>query len=149
MRQGSDTWYVLHPGPPASGAFGCWKRGVKETWCEKLPREYTTVQWREIQARWKEADIEREQVERIRREQVQKTGEWIIKRANRVSSHPYLEQKAVKPYGTLLEYRGLWHCRSGMPTANCIRFNLFRQTGQNAFSLAAASRVAFTRWPRG
>ena len=37
FRAGDDTsknsWYVLHPGPPMAGAFGCWKRGIKETWC--------------------------------------------------------------------------------------------------------------------
>jgi len=25
-----NSWLVLHAGPPATGAFGCWKRGFKE-----------------------------------------------------------------------------------------------------------------------
>lgn len=27
-----NSWFVLHAGPPAAGAFGCWKRGLKENW---------------------------------------------------------------------------------------------------------------------
>jgi phage/plasmid primase-like uncharacterized protein len=30
-----NSWYVLHDGSPAAGAFGCWKRGIKETWCDR------------------------------------------------------------------------------------------------------------------
>jgi len=56
-----------------------------------------------IQERWKQADIEREQVERVRRERAQKTADWILRRAKPVQSHPYLERKAVRPYGALRE----------------------------------------------
>jgi putative DNA primase/helicase len=110
FRAGDDksknSWYVLFVGPPIAGAFGCWKRNTKESWCEKSPKDYTAAQWREIQARWKQADIEREQVERIRRERAQKTAAWIFDRAKPVRSHPYLERKAVRAYGALREYRG-------------------------------------------
>src|SRR6266481_5202514 len=30
-----NSWCVLYAGPPAAGAFGCWKRGLKQTWCER------------------------------------------------------------------------------------------------------------------
>src|SRR5436309_14959891 len=30
-----NSWYVLHAGPPAAGAFGCWKRCIKENWSER------------------------------------------------------------------------------------------------------------------
>ncbi len=110
FRAGDDksknSWYVLFAGPPIAGSFGCWKRNTKESWCEKSPKDYTAAQWREIQARWKQADIEREQVERIRRERAQKTAAWIFDRAKPVLSHPYLGRKAVRPYGALREYCG-------------------------------------------
>src|SRR5215831_1292653 len=30
-----NSWYLLHAGAPSAGAFGCWKRGIKQTWCER------------------------------------------------------------------------------------------------------------------
>lgn len=33
-----NSWYVLHAGPPSAGAFGCWKHGFKETWCDPEPQ---------------------------------------------------------------------------------------------------------------
>jgi putative DNA primase/helicase len=102
-----NSWFVLHAGPPMAGAFGCWRRNFKETWCEKSPKDYSDAEWRGIQARWKQADIEREQVERIRREQAQLTAAWILKRGTAPSAnHSYLVKKAVQPHGELCVYRG-------------------------------------------
>ena len=30
-----NSWYVLHSGSPVVGAYGCWKRDINETWCER------------------------------------------------------------------------------------------------------------------
>lgn len=96
-----NSWYILFAGPPTAGAFGCWKRGIKETWAEKSPKEYTDTEWREIKARWKKAEEE----ERKRHERAQKVAAWILNRAKPAQSHPYLERKAIKPWA-LQEYRG-------------------------------------------
>jgi phage/plasmid primase-like uncharacterized protein len=101
-----NSWFVLHAGPPMGGAFGCWKLGFKDTWCEKQPKDYTDAQWRKIQARWKQMDTEREQEERVRREQARKTAAWIRNRSNTVKEHGYLGRKGVKAHGELREYRG-------------------------------------------
>ncbi len=102
-----NSWFVLHAGPPMAGAFGCWRRNFKETWCEKSPKDYTNAEWRGIQARWKQADIEREQAERIRREQAQVTAAWILNRGTSAcANHPYLVKKTVQPHGELCVYRG-------------------------------------------
>lgn len=101
-----NSWFVLYAGPPMAGAFGCWRRNFRETWCEKSPKDYTAAQWREIQARWKQADIEHEQVDIIRREQARKTAAWIFDRAKVAQSHPYLEHKGTKIFGNVREYRG-------------------------------------------
>jgi len=38
-RPGSrNGWYVLYPDFPTAGAFGCWKRGIKETWTGDISR---------------------------------------------------------------------------------------------------------------
>jgi putative DNA primase/helicase len=97
-----DSWYVRYQ-RPAAGAFGCWRRGFKETWSEKSPEDYTAAEFREVRARWKRAD----DAERLRHEQARKTAAWIVNRANQArTDHPYLKRKGVKAYGQLLEYRG-------------------------------------------
>ena len=39
-----NSWFVLHPGTPAAGAFGCWKLGFKETWCDRS-RHLSQAEW--------------------------------------------------------------------------------------------------------
>ncbi len=39
-----NSWFVLYAGPPVAGAFGCWKRGIKETWCERNG-QLSQVEW--------------------------------------------------------------------------------------------------------
>jgi putative DNA primase/helicase len=98
-----NSWLVLHAGPPIAGSFGCWKRNTKESWCEKSPKDYTSAQWRGIQARWKQAD----EAERNRRERAQVTADWIFNRSTAAcANHPYLVKKAVRPHGELRVYRG-------------------------------------------
>src|SRR4051794_26443492 len=58
-----NSWYVLHAGPPNAGAFGCWKRGVKETWCERQPREMSQTEWDFVRERWRRAEQERDKVQ--------------------------------------------------------------------------------------
>ena len=41
-RPGSKNgWYVLHGDDPAAGQFGCFKRGISETWCAKAYQTLT------------------------------------------------------------------------------------------------------------
>jgi len=101
-----NSWFVLHPGPPMAAGFGCWKRGFKNTWCEKQPKDYTAAQWCKIQAQWKRLDIEREQAEQVRQDQSRKTADRIISRSNSVTAHGYLTRKGVKARGEMREYRG-------------------------------------------
>lgn len=30
----SNSWYLIHAGPPAAGAYGCWRRSLNDRWCE-------------------------------------------------------------------------------------------------------------------
>jgi putative DNA primase/helicase len=59
-----NSWYVLHRGPPMAGAFGCWKRSIKETWCEREPGQMSQAQWNEVRERWRLA-VEQAQVLRL------------------------------------------------------------------------------------
>jgi putative DNA primase/helicase len=100
FRAGDDkapnSWYVLYPGPPAAGAFGCWKRGIKETWCENRKRDFTDSEWRSIRHTWKSAEAERERAEAERRAEATKAAARALARAQPADpSHPYLLCKRV------------------------------------------------------
>ena len=111
-----NSWFVLHAGTPAAGAFGCWKRGVKETWCERNSK-LSETEWKEVRARWQDAEREREQIEAKRQAKAQKIAAWIFTRATPVATHAYLTAKGVKVFGDVREYRGalaiLLHDASG------------------------------------
>ena len=101
-----NGWYVLHPGPPAAGAFGCWKRGLKETWCEKRRADLTDSEWRGIREDWDRAEAERERTEKDRQGKARKTAAWILAKANPPDDNAYLASKGVKSYGQLRQWRG-------------------------------------------
>jgi len=101
-----NSWYVLHPGPPVAGAFGCWKRGIKEKWCEKRRESFTDAEWRTIRENWNRAEAERERTEKERHTKARKVAAWILNRAKPAQIHPYLERKGAKVFGDVREYRG-------------------------------------------
>ena len=98
-----NSWYVFNGDSPAAGAFGCWKRATKGTWCERngnLPE----TERQEVRRRWQEAERERQQTETQRQTKAAKTAAWILNRAKAAQSHPYLELKGVKNIGDVREY---------------------------------------------
>ena len=58
-----NAWYVLHGDDLPAGSFGCWKRGIAETWCAKAT----------------EALTEAERADRDRKWQQQQGGHWFSK----------------------------------------------------------------------
>lgn len=95
-----NGWYVLHVDDPAAGAFGCWKRGISETWCGKSHQTMTPAE--------KAAYAEKmETVRRLRdaeRERIQTEcrtwcdAEWA-KAKDATNENPYLKRKNVNAYG--------------------------------------------------
>src|SRR5437868_1235411 len=49
-----NSWYVLYPGHPAAGAYGCWKRDFKKTWCEPNGG-LAQSEWQNVCQPWREA----------------------------------------------------------------------------------------------
>ena len=100
-----NSWFILHPGPPAAGAFGCWKRGTKENWHDGKG-DLSQTQWDTVRRQWREAEAARERIETGRREKARAVAGWVMSRAKPAGGrHPYLIAKAVKPAGDLREYR--------------------------------------------
>lgn len=100
-----NSWYVLHAGVPAAGAFGCWKRSFKETWCERNG-QLSQTEWNEVRRRWQEAEWERERAETERHTKALKVAVWILERAKPVTTHAYLTAKGVQPHGEIRQWRG-------------------------------------------
>ena len=100
-----NSWYVLHAGPPAAGAFGCWKRGTKENW-HNGKTDLSQTQWETVRRQWREAEAAREDSEAKRQAEARRVAAWILHRAKPADpAHSYLAAKAVKPAAQLLEYR--------------------------------------------
>jgi putative DNA primase/helicase len=48
-RPGDDAgWYVANAGPVYSGVFGCWRRGIEQTWRERVGRQLTQAERAEL-----------------------------------------------------------------------------------------------------
>jgi len=44
-----NAWCVFHSGPTTAGAFGCWKRDIDETWCDRK-QHWSQAEWEQIRA---------------------------------------------------------------------------------------------------
>ena len=42
-REDAAGWYIIFPDGVPAGVFGCWRSGVKQTWCGKSDRQLTEV----------------------------------------------------------------------------------------------------------
>lgn len=101
-----NSWYVLHPGPPAAGAYGCWKRGLSETWCERQPREMSETQWAAVRKQWQAADAERKRCEKERRDKARTIAARLYERAQAAdASNLYLAVKGVRTFGGVRQMR--------------------------------------------
>lgn len=101
-----NSWFVIHPGPPAAGAFGCWKRGLKENWCERTAKHFSPAEWRTVRAKWIEAEAERERTEAGRQAKAREVAAWILRNAGPADGNAYLASKSVHPCGELRQWRG-------------------------------------------
>lgn len=101
-----NSWFVLYPGPPLAGAFGCWKRGIKETWHHRNGA-LSQADWNSIRQRWQEADAVRQKTESELKARARKTAAWILSNATPPDGDGYLAAKCVKAPGELCQWRGL------------------------------------------
>ena len=107
-KAGSENgWYVFYGDSLPAGAFGCWKRGISETWCAKPDRELTQAQREQNRRRMIEAQKAREAEETERRRATRNKALLIWKTSPLApDNHPYLVKKGVKCHGLRL-HKGL------------------------------------------
>jgi putative DNA primase/helicase len=102
-----NSWYVLYNGSIAAGAFGCWKRGIKETWCER-DGSLSLEDSQRVRARWQEAEAKLKAETAARQKKARKVATWILNRSRHAQTlHRYLARKCVRIYGDVREYRGV------------------------------------------
>jgi len=101
-----NSWYVAFDhGEFQSGAFGCWKLDVNETFCSIEQNQLTTEQKQQYIAKQEEQKLIASQ-EKIKQQQcVQKAVNKRLYKASttNISIHPYLVDKKVMSYGLCQE----------------------------------------------
>lgn len=102
-----NGWYILYGDGLPAGAFGCWKRGISQTWCAKPDRQLTKAQQEQNRRRMIEAQKARESEEAERRRAARDKALYIWKSSQPApDDHPYLVKKCVKSHGLRL-HKGL------------------------------------------
>lgn len=97
-----NGWYAFHEGNPAAGAFGCWKRQINESWCNK---EFKTLSHEEkVAYAVKMAAIKA----KLEQEQAERHAACIVKANSMLNSahlpdpdHAYLQNKKTPSYGIM------------------------------------------------
>ncbi len=99
-----NGWYVLHSGQPAAGVFGCWKRGIKETWHERNGA-LSQGGWDKIRRQWREAEAERGRAENDRHTNARKVAARILRQVKPATAHTYLDRKNARAFGELRQWK--------------------------------------------
>ncbi|HUX72366.1 MAG TPA: hypothetical protein VMV25_00555, partial [Steroidobacteraceae bacterium] len=100
-------WYVLHSDGIPSGAFGCWRLGLTESWRADIGRELTEAEREQHRQRADSARRMREQAEREQHvaARTRAATEWEAA-TPATGEHPYLQRKHVAPHGLRVDTNG-------------------------------------------
>jgi putative DNA primase/helicase len=95
-----NGWYVLHANGVAAAAFGCWKRGISETWCAKTQDKLTDAEREEYKRKIKQAQAQREaELAKLRAEAAKRAAKLWHMGDEPPPDHVYLAEKQVKAFG--------------------------------------------------
>lgn len=98
-RDDLSGWYVFYDDGLPAGAFGCWRAGVRETWCAVADEKMTFEEREQQRKRLLQARAKREKVEAERREECRRRSAEVLESAAVADpKHPYLIAKGIKPY---------------------------------------------------
>ncbi|MBI4558214.1 MAG: AAA family ATPase [Candidatus Hydrogenedentes bacterium] len=95
----ANSWYCLHSGGIAAGAFGCWKRGISETWSSNNGHEMSPEERRQLRDRMEQIKKQRQAEEEQRAAEAKREADQIWNEAKAVEKHAYLERKKVASHG--------------------------------------------------
>lgn len=97
--RGLSGYYVLHSDGVAAGLFGCWREGLKSSWCAKPGSAMTPAERDQHKQRIKAAIEQRDADEATRQQCEADKAATRWGEASHQVNHPYLQRKGVKAYG--------------------------------------------------
>jgi putative DNA primase/helicase len=96
----NNGWYVLYNDEPAAGAFGCWKRGISETWSDKTYQTMTPAEKIAYTAKMETVKRQRDKErERIQTECRAWCADAWSNAKDATNENGYLKRKGVNAYG--------------------------------------------------
>ena len=106
-KGGKTGWYIAHGDDIPGGAFGCWRRDIKQDWRASLGRELTPQEIARSKSNIERAKtIRRQELER-QRENTRQEVKRIWDNAQTASDdHPYLTRKRVRAHGVRISQDG-------------------------------------------
>jgi phage/plasmid primase-like uncharacterized protein len=101
-------WYVFHGnGDIATGTFGCWRTGIKESWQGNIGRPMTDEERDLIKSRIADAKQKHELEQKKAQAEASKRASRIWDSAAEApADHPYLQKKGVQPHGLRIHSDG-------------------------------------------
>lgn len=95
-----NCWYILFADEPAAGKFGCWKRGISETWCSKGYQNLDPAEKARYAANMEAAKSQRDgELSRLQADCRTWCAERWKQSKDATDSHPYLQKKGIHAYG--------------------------------------------------
>lgn len=92
-------WYMLHLDGVPAGAFGCWRSGLKSTWCAKADTDMTAAEREAHRQRIKTMQAQRETEQALVHQRASEVAVVNWKAASPATGHEYLTRKGIKAYG--------------------------------------------------
>lgn len=93
------SWYIVHPGDPTTGAFGCWKRGIRRHWRVKDRDAMTPTERAAYRAQVAQMVAARARHREEYEREVSRRARELWDAAQPAESHPYLDAHRVRPHG--------------------------------------------------
>lgn len=105
-KRDRSSWYVIFPGPPASGAFGDWRLGIDQKFCADLGRSLSITEQMSLAKVNAEAQKLRQELREREEAAATESVREIWERAAEATGHPYLERKRIQPHGAKITTDG-------------------------------------------
>lgn len=103
-RGDDGGWYIFHPDEVPAGAYGCWRVGIKATWCAKTDTDLTSAERAAQRTRIAAMQAERERAEQQDQAEAASRASSIWHAATPApEDHPYLVRKHVGAHGLRLD----------------------------------------------
>lgn len=98
-KQSKNGWYVLYADAIPAGAFGCWKRGINETWCYLELKKLSRSEQQNFQKQMQEARKLHQAETKKRQAEAARKARYIYAKAEPAQdNHPYLINKCVRAH---------------------------------------------------